>query len=169
MGISPVLYSFPGAISAHGLSQTLTWAAIDDPNGPLADNWDDLFRLLLLTKPYEGTLIRHGRRFSGVRFYDEREWRFVPTPDQCEPHYYGMSEKDYQDPNVRNAGNALVQESCRLSFDPDDVKYIIVSREEEILPAIRMIERAKSPKYDDDTRRVLSSRVISAEQIATDF
>jgi len=167
-GISPVLYCYPESITARELKEVIDWAS-NVGGGAVPDGWDYVFRLKQFTKPYVGSLIRGGRRYDNVRFYDEREWRYVPTPDECAPHYYGMSEREFMDLDLRSHANGCVQEVCCLSFDPDDIKYIIVAREDEILPMIEMINVVKSPKYDEDTRRVLSSRVISAEQIESDF
>jgi len=56
----------------------------------------------------------------------------------------------------------------RLRFGPRDVKYILVSTEEEIPSIIRRIEAAKT-RHGRDAVRLLVSRVISAEQILEDF
>jgi len=45
---------------------------------------------------------------------------------------------------------------------------LIVRREDEIVPLIRQIELIKG-KYGFDEVKLLSSRVISAEQIRSDF
>ena len=56
----------------------------------------------------------------------------------------------------------------RIGFVPNDIKYLIVRREDEIVPLIREVERIKG-KYSYDEVRLVASRVISAEQIRSDF
>jgi hypothetical protein len=76
--------------------------------------------------------------------------------------------QEFNTPEKREAANAAIFDYDRLSFDPDDIKYIIVSKEEEILPMIKNLEKIKE-KYDNDTVQRLTSRIISAEHIRADF
>jgi hypothetical protein len=71
------------------------------------------------------------------------------------------------DPAERSNANNEIGGS-RLSFTPTDIKYVIVRKESEILPIIRDLERIKG-KYSLDEVKVLTSRVMSAEQIVQDF
>ena len=56
----------------------------------------------------------------------------------------------------------------RIPFEPNDIKYLIVRREEEIVPFIRNIQEIIG-KYSLQEVQLLTSRVISAEQIRADF
>lgn len=38
----------------------------------------EFFHMLNYLKPYEGDFYRNGKKIKNVRFYNEREWRFVP-------------------------------------------------------------------------------------------
>jgi hypothetical protein len=80
-----------------------------------------------------------------------------------------MQELDYLNISKRSQANTEIQEKSRISFEPSDIKYIIVAHDNEILPMIWQIEVIKGKKYDTDQVKLLSSRIISAEQIATDF
>jgi len=44
--------------------------------------------LIMFTKPYEGTLWRNHDRLDLIRFYDEREWRWIPEINRhdCKIH-----------------------------------------------------------------------------------
>lgn len=56
----------------------------------------------------------------------------------------------------------------RLEFDPDDINYIIVRNEIKRDSIISILEKTKS-KYPYEAVRRLTRRIISVEQIRTDF
>jgi hypothetical protein len=56
----------------------------------------------------------------------------------------------------------------KLSFEPNDIKYLIVANEKEINPTIESIRVIKN-KYNEKTIDLLSSRIIFAKQIIDDF
>jgi hypothetical protein len=121
-------------------------------------------RLLLLLKPYLGRFWRANKWIENVRFYDEREWRFVAAQDGKTP---ALNKEPFMDSTTRDKANEAIA-AVRLPFTPSDIKYVIVSSETEVLPVIRDLERIKG-KYSLDEVKVLTSRVISAEQIREDF
>lgn len=124
----------------------------------------DLYWISSFVKPYEGILSKNGKK---VRFYDEREWRFVPKlPGEFLP--FRLNKTDYDDPNQKNSANEKLRDISVLKFEPSDIKYIIVQKEDEIIEIIKEIERIKR-RYDDDQKKLLCSRVISSEQILEDF
>lgn len=160
-GISPVLYVYRGS------SLTSTFGRLLTESLEKSRLVDDLNRFALFIKPYEGNLWRDGAELPGIRFYDEREWRFVPNlPEDL--YKAGMPAIDFFNNETRNTGNKKLAELSRISFEPNDIKYLIVRREDEIVPLIREVERIKG-KYSHDDVRLVMSRVISAEQIRADF
>ncbi len=125
---------------------------------------DEIYWISSFIKPYEGILRKNGKQ---VRFYDEREWRFVPKlPDEFLPQR--LTKAAYYDEKERDSANERLREISVLKFEPLDIKYIIVQKEKEIIPIITEIERIKD-KYDANQIKLLCSRVISAEQILEDF
>jgi hypothetical protein len=126
----------------------------------------ELGSLMSFFKPYEGPFIRHGRTIPRVRFYDEREWRWLP------PNFHDipvLSKEACLDFAQRAEGNVRIRENVRLPFEPSDIRYILVATEAEILPMINAIDRIKGPKYLPDAVRVLTSRIVAADQIESDF
>jgi hypothetical protein len=79
-----------------------------------------------------------------------------------------LSREAYMNDQSREAGNADIWERARLPFEPSDIKYLIVATDAEILPLVQAVETIKG-KYSHNEVRVLCSRVISAEQIRSDF
>jgi Putative abortive phage resistance protein AbiGi, antitoxin len=164
-GIAPVLYAYSESLFTSKFTTILQGVLKGDLRKQLKD---DLFDLICFVKPYEGDLWREGGKFSNIRFYDEREWRFVPTiPDDF--YRTGIPKADFLKETLRREANSRLAKLSRIRFDPNDIKYLIVRREDEIVPLIKEVERIKGKKYSYDDVRLLSSRVISSEQIKSDF
>ncbi|MED5431119.1 MAG: hypothetical protein VX920_02160, partial [Pseudomonadota bacterium] len=63
--------------------------------------------------------------------------------------------------------NQLVSH-IKLSFQPEDIKYLIIESDDEIIDLIHHLENVKG-RFDDQTRRRLASRILTAEQINSDI
>lgn len=118
-------------------------------------------------KMYEGTLMRDNVEIKDVKYYDEKEWRYIPNPLH-EDSIFFISINDYQNDQKRAEHNLLLEKHSLL-FVANDIEYIIVPSEEEILPIIKDIIDIKGPRYDDDTVTLLKSRVLTVDQIKKDF
>jgi hypothetical protein len=114
-----------------------------------------LFRYL---KNYEGSFLKGGMLTRTVNFYNEREWRHVPNTSVL-----GMDK--YNDQEIRKEYNSKLE---ALGFEPNDIKYIIVDNESEIGVMIKTIREIKS-KYPPAVVDILTSRIITSEQIWNDF
>jgi hypothetical protein len=168
-GIAPVLYAYSQSILTTKLANMLAALASEETANALASElMQDFFDVFSFVKPYEGNLWREGRVVSNLRFYNEREWRFVPRLSKGDSYREGMNKADFLDDSKRTEANKKVAELSRISFEPNDIKYLIVRREEEIVPLIKEVETIKG-RYSYDDVRLLFSRVISAEQIRNDF
>jgi len=166
--IVPVLYAYRGSRLARYLySLAVAINRIPKREQKAKTAQDYFYDLSCFVKPYEGGGYRQGRRIRKRRFYDEREWRYVPRLTK-DFYRYGMPVDAFRDDQQRTSANAYLWTRNALSFVPKDVKYIIVSSESEILGAIQHIETAKS-RFPRDEVRTLISRIVSASQIAEDF
>ena len=118
------------------------------------------------TKAYDGPFRHHGRTLRNHRFYDEREWRFVPRriPESLR---YSLDAREFRARSRRFISGWILRGSA-LRFAPRDVKYVMVSSEDEITAIIRRIETGKS-RFGTNQIRLLVSRVLSAEQVLEDF
>jgi len=78
-GISPVLYLYPEGSLSSRFSDFVERAKREtDPERKGA--WSAIFLdFACFVKPYEGNLWREGGELPNIRFYHEREWRFVPS------------------------------------------------------------------------------------------
>lgn len=184
-GVSPILYTYQGSPLTANLHYCTGWAfkqykdLESSPYGSLTkmvlkdeflQHWQRLLRVVCFLKPYEGILQRPGRPSEKVRFYDEREWRFVPELEGDLLDYI-LFEDEYNNSTDRSKADQRI-EPTRISFEPDDVKYILVSHNDEILPMIELIEKIKGPRYEGNQGnpiKLLSSKIICADNIAEDF
>lgn len=175
-GISPVLYTYKNSISAghfrnayneciNRISSTIDLKKSIQPD--FSTIFLELF--ILMTKPYEGTLTRKDGTVRNIRFYDEREWRYVPSfEDILKYQIMATMPKDkYENKAMLDENNSKL-EILNLSFDPNDIKYIILNNEAEIPEFINKLKRIKA-KYTNNAVDLLITRIISMEQIVNDF
>ncbi|WP_162604595.1 abortive infection system antitoxin AbiGi family protein [Geomonas edaphica] len=174
--ISPMMYASATSSSTAAIKESFRHVLKNlqgEPSGP-AESYKKIGFLLdsflTYTKPYKG---EDSRTRTEKVFYDEREWRFVPDPEQRTALGLplGLYKNEFFDDTTREQANAKVAEHFKLSFQPKDIKYIIVNKEEEILPMFGKIEAIKgvNPNYDWDDVRLLATRIISLDQILSDF
>jgi hypothetical protein len=171
-GIAPVLYCYqncPAHVAIAGLfHMPVGTAKADAPNSLEEQLIANIAYLSCFLKPYEGQFYRRGKLMPKTRFYDEREWRYVP--DLRKRDVEGMSREEYLDPEKLRLANDRARSHLQpIRFEPSDIRYLIVKTESEILHMIKDIERIKSPKYTTDDIKLLTTRIISAEHIRSDF
>lgn len=111
------------------------------------------------------------------KFYDEREWRYVPPLKELKklPDGLPMSigkEKlnEFNTDEVYRLNlNRKLGEATQLKFEPNDIAYIIIANEDERLEIIHKIKEAKDRNFSEDEVVILSSKILSIEQIKSDF
>lgn len=118
-------------------------------------------------KNYEGKLIRkNGEITENYRFADEREWRYVPSIDtKIIPPLISINtiSSDDKKSEYDKAASAI-----KIGFEPDDIKYLIIDNDDEILELMQHLEKVKA-KFPEKVRQRLSSRILTAEQIHQDI
>jgi len=85
---------------------------------------DDVSVLAAYTKPFLGPAWRNGKVQKSVRFYDEREWRFVPNLQQAEPLFLPLAR--YSKKSKRNALHERFKKRSSLPIPPGDIQYLIL-------------------------------------------
>lgn len=125
----------------------------------------DVFRYI---KNYQGELIRNNKLIEkNYRFSDEREWRFCPSKSMLKGgEYFIDKHDDYL--KYKDKYNSKLS-SLRLKFTPDDITYIIIKKDSEIIEFIRLLESAKGKKFSLDQIRRLTTRILTVDQIMSDF
>jgi hypothetical protein len=133
---------------------------------------NSLSHFIKYVKPYEGKLYRDGKYLDKiVRFYEEREWRFCPSKD----FFNNIKVKDSYDPEVynhpfkRRAINIKLAGHIKLTFEPDDIRFIIVDKDDQIPKMLEEIEKVFGDKISSNKLKLLGTRLISLEQIVEDL
>jgi len=170
-GVTPVIYHHRDSQTALAAERLVISAASlitkhdVDLQGPL-----DALYLSFFFKPYEGRIWRNGR-FSPhlVRFYDEREWRYVPLIwpfDSVAPPFL---HKEFLLDSVRlQTANDRLRDINSLVFEPRFIRYIIINRDSEILETLEQVLQIKQ-HFSPNDLKLLTTRIISLEQILQDF
>ncbi len=115
------------------------------------------------TKPYQDIK-------TGLRYYDEREWRFVVPGTYKSGHDAPVIFSDSFPDQIQKKPKyeEAIIKNHMLIFRPKDVKYIIVERDQDIDD---VIDRMKSlpEKYTSEDVSRLTTRIMTCEQIHEDF
>jgi hypothetical protein len=125
-----------------------------------------LFELSGFYKPYSGQMWRINK-YVDKRFYDEREWRYVPFLNNKGIHYR-LSKDEFLNEIKRASANDTIAKDYSLEFTCEEVKYIIVSKETEMIALFDAID-SMSYKFSADEQKILKTKIISTEQILEDF
>lgn len=123
-------------------------------------------------KNYQGDLERVGKKtIINYRFSDEREWRYVVDPSSNHPIFGVLKKLHLESPEKIKSSKKFYSDKLkneRLEFTPDDINYIIIAKESERNAVINTLEKV-SGKFPHEQVKRLTSRIISVEQLKTDF
>ncbi len=162
-GLNPVLYLAESAVFSQNVDSIL----VDLLNKNLKlpqDLYASFFDIVRYIKPYSGSFYRNGKLCRrNVRFYDEREWRYVPVIGKL-----FLTKDEFDNKKIRAQRNEEVEKAI-LSFEPDDIKYVIIREEKEISSMIKALREIRASTYDERTIEILTSRIITSQQILNDL
>ena len=166
-GLNPVLYLYKGSDLAIGIEEMLISAAnmqtlIEEEEKKRRTVLISLLNMFRYIKPFKGDFIRNGKLRKNYKFYNEREWRYIPDLKK----YYALTEEAFQDLKKHKEKDEKLKVT-KLTFEPKDIKYIIIKNEEEISGMVEALQHIKS-KYDPHTVKILTTRIISYKQIKED-
>lgn len=166
--LNPVLYLSSGSFVAESYV-TAARHFIEDDDGSMdsiSTEQKYLLDVARYIKNYEGDLTRKGSTYKDYRFSDEREWRYVPPIEEdCEmlvsdEWYKSAKNKAYTDSKLTD---------LRLTFDPNDIKYIIIDNDSEITELVEHLKRVKGKNYTYHDIERLTTRILTCEQIMSDI
>ena len=165
-GITPILYvhdnsSFIGQ-GLDALNWSLELSKKDTKH--LHERLSQVMSMFFMMKPYEGYQERDGKS-EKVRFYDEREWRYIPPIGGQKLNF--LTEEQFNDKTQRENLN-FFNEQFGIDFNPDVINYLIVEKEDEIVPLMRELHSIKG-NFSYNSVELLSSRIISMDRIREDF
>lgn len=128
------------------------------------DKQKSIIDILRYIKNYQNDLVRGKQTYKDYRFSDEREWRYVlDYENENAQLIYAMNEHY----NKELANKSLSE--CKLKFEPNDIKYIIIKSEKEIPEFLTVLKEAKGKNYTYHDVERLMTRIITTEQIEEDF
>lgn len=119
--------------------------------------------LLYYAKIYKGK----GETGNIIKFYDEREWRFVPEiSEKVQMH---VSDDEFSEDDKNNL--SLLTESCKIKLDAEDIEYIFVKDNSDIHDVVSWIDKVFSTvsKANKKVINLLKSRILTVKQIREDF
>lgn len=169
MGLNPVLYMNSKSLLAANIKKLLhdlIKLKIADSTALDIDQIKAALDLYRYTKNYEGVLHRKDPKKSKrkYRFSDEREWRYVPAMEQLS--IFLGTEENFE----KNEAEFLdAVKDLRLSFEPNDIKYIIIKDESEIHEFMSHLRDVKGANYNHKDVERLTTRILTSEQIKTDM
>jgi len=122
-------------------------------------------------KPYKGKFFRRGAYLEDeIEFYNEKEWRFVPTKKELAA---GGLKDSYEIPLIVSPKyKRAIGIKCgkiRLRFSPADIRFLIVKNENEIPVLIDHIDSIKFDKASSKTIQILKTKIISLQQVIDDL
>jgi hypothetical protein len=167
--VNPVLYTYPGADFSDKLREALLTSFEHEENGETNVTKELQFAIQYI-KPYEGKLWHRGKLSKkNVRFYDEREWRYIPSSSQL-PEPLWLNKQHCQPSKIEGLNKKISEKKkLRLSFVPNDIKFIIVKNEKEVLSMLDKIIKIKRNKFSYEDVQILTTRIISMESIRENF
>ncbi|HWQ97725.1 MAG TPA: abortive infection system antitoxin AbiGi family protein [Clostridia bacterium] len=167
--IQPVHYMNPNSPLAKEFSMVFNEALIKPPSDEVGKHLlDHLLHELMYYKPYQGLMFRSGnKRKQRKCFSDESEWRYIPKI------IHPNLEQLYFQANVLNDNligylNEQIQtfSDLAITFNYDDVKYIIVRNSSDFEATIAFFEDLP---IEPQSKYVLSSKIIVWDESTGDF
>ena len=137
---------------------------------PLRSSYWHMMRYI---KAYSGDFERGAKTYKDYKYYNEREWRFVPEvldTSQDSNELYYLTEEEHKDDFKRADQNQAIQNVCKLTFEPKDIEYVIVKEKKQIFSMIDTIKRmGRDRMYSDKDLDYLMTKILTVDQIKNDF
>ena len=172
MNLNPLIYLNQNSQLSNSISQIgeiLNDRILNsDGTGKSESAMIEFLKLSKYLKHYEGDFLRNGVLMENIRFYNEREWRYVPHLDDDKDVENVLRKKEFENP-IRLAQENNKVKKYSLEFAPNDIKYIFVKDESEIHSTIEAIREIKSAKYLAKDIDVLTSKILTSKQLIEDF
>lgn len=128
---------------------------------------DSKLNFFRYVKNYQGVLVRQNKTFKNYRFYDEREWRYVPAINDQRVESK-LSKEQYR--IYRGNGNSKpLIETVKLDFTSVDIKFLIVKSSKDIPRLIKSIQSIDNLAKHTNDAFVLTTKILTVEQLNNDF
>lgn len=163
--LNPIIYINENSIVADAIVNLSTHIVREEVSKTVDREFSTITKYF---KPYKGDFKRNGKTIKNVRFYNEREWRFIPDIQDTTIVEKVLQTEDYNNPIKLAQANSKLN-NFPLEFSPDDIKYIFVKDEAEIHSMIEALREIKGSKFDQKTLDILTSKIITTKKLEEDF
>lgn len=164
-GINPVLYLDKSSSISKTFGEFITERRNIKSNLTKQQR-KNILRLKCFIKNYDGPLKRKSIDINNYKFYDEREWRFVPESKSIGGANFSIRLSLYK--KSKGSYNKAIS-SFRLDFKPEDITYIIVDTAEEIPIMIKKLREIYEDKLNTTQMDILINKICSTQQIRSDY
>ena len=162
--LNPVLYIQQKSLAAESLVHL-----VKELKSIEKENFEKKIKtapLIYYSKNYEGKNPKNEASDSIYRFYNEREWRYVPL-NPTEINNMHIVRPGFQNPFEKKTENLKLTD-CVLSFSFNDISYIIVKEDAEIPLIIETIKR-KFVEIKNQELELLYTKILTTKQLINDF
>lgn len=142
-GLAPVIYTHSRAKTRPPMSRLFRTSQNENKDQTLKD----VEFVAAYAKPFEGPAWRDGKVQKKVRFYDEREWRYVPPVSSPNGLFIDQSSKLA----IRQLLQYQYNLHHSLKVEPDDIQYLIVKYtkgETNVIKLHDFVMKLFSPRKD---------------------
>jgi hypothetical protein len=165
-GLAPVIYTHSKAKTRPAISRLLA-----GPSGGMdAESINDRWFLAAHTKPFRGSAWRNGQVQRFTRFYDEREWRYVPPVQKGRDLFIHFSA--YSHGPTRSELEQRYQRDYSLPLTPDDIQYLIVKYnrgEQNVIDLHDFIMRIFSRRFSRRDAILVTTSIMTHDCIRDDI
>lgn len=164
--LNPVLYLEKNSTLLDKIARQVK--RTKNENGEFEQEWlSNFIHICAFTKNYEGELNHKRVKGKIYRFYDEREWRYVPTREVLGELVPDVITSDSYLKQKTKCNEFLSK--VKLHFKFDDISYIIVKKEDDIPIITRHLRKVYENNCTSSQLEVLLTKIISVNQINHDF
>ncbi|NMH26459.1 abortive infection system antitoxin AbiGi family protein [Flavobacterium silvaticum] len=167
-GLNPVIYIDTNSFAGTALRRSIEMFVKDNRIIHIESFFEEeITQFACYSKNYQGDLYRKGKlEQKDYKFYDEREWRFVPQQKSLSGQFVMLDEENYLS-DRENLQNQLGQNG--LDFTLEDIFYIIVKDESEIQSLVDTLSKKYNSLDQKNQLQILLTKIITSEQIISDF
>jgi len=125
---------------------------------------DSLSELIKFLKPYDGHYQKGNWKKKLRRYYDEREWRFIPDENHFPVIPHNKEKKNEIKNQVNKLNNEL--ENVPLHFEPKQIKYIIIKNDDD---KSEVAMKIKSKRFEQEIETNLITKIVTLKQLEEDY
>lgn len=168
-GLNPVVYIDYNSYTGTGLRRSVEYfinSKTSSSKVPVSQtDINELLQIALYAKNYQGELFINGKvEEKKYKFYDEREWRFVPKSLDIKNEEILLDISKYES-NKDFYNNAI--KDCYLNFSLNDISYIIVNSDSEIEQVVDLLKNETGK--DEKLFKKIVTKIFTSEQVMADF